>query len=492
MAFMVIITFLANCTAHKQYRTKIDNLCRRSILDSSKSCNDYAKEINSSNDGWSYMLGFIEFDDQGQLWDRDQMKSVVDWLSSESEKKDLLIVVFVHGWKHNTSPDDDNLKTFRKILRDLSYEEYLLEQANLRLSSKSVKRSVRQIVGLYLGWRGSSVPIPVIENLSFWDRKNTAQKIGHGGVTEVLSRIERITNREITDDKQKYDTRLVVIGHSFGGLVLHTALTQILTDRFVNSYSSVVSDTKVKGFGDLIVLINPAIEAIQFTPISDMTTGRANYNKFQLPILLILTSKNDNATGKAFPFGRFLSTMFSKTRDMKRSNAITGKEETISGSVANITSIGHFDPYITHELYPNHGESQNNIDNDSNYQSLLQVSNLDFEWFNDRPQGQIVLPGITLERYSSSAGRNPYLNVSVDKNLIKDHNDIYNDHIVNLIKYFSLITTKSNNQKFELFKFLLTPGMTSAPKTYPYHHLFLLENYGPLNRIQKKSQSILE
>jgi hypothetical protein len=50
----------------------------------------------------------------------------------------------------------------------------------------------RQVVGIYLGWRGGSVSVPFAKELTFWARKGAAPRVGHGSVTEVLSRLELI------------------------------------------------------------------------------------------------------------------------------------------------------------------------------------------------------------------------------------------------------------------------------------------------------------
>jgi hypothetical protein len=62
----------------------------------SPDCETHAIQELPAADGARYLLGFIEFD-QGQLWDRKQMWSVIDKLSTEAASKDLLITVFVHG-----------------------------------------------------------------------------------------------------------------------------------------------------------------------------------------------------------------------------------------------------------------------------------------------------------------------------------------------------------------------------------------------------------
>ncbi len=53
--------------------------------------------------------------------------------------------------------------------------------------------------------------------------------------------------------------------------------------------------------------------------------------------LAIFTSETDDATKVAFPLGRRVSTLFEKTQSGMQAKA-------------NVTAIGHFTPYITHDL----------------------------------------------------------------------------------------------------------------------------------------------
>jgi hypothetical protein len=52
---------------------------------------------------------------------RKQMADVVSTLNEEAGTKELLMVVFVHGWKHSAAPGDGNIKTFRRVLAQLAH-----------------------------------------------------------------------------------------------------------------------------------------------------------------------------------------------------------------------------------------------------------------------------------------------------------------------------------------------------------------------------------
>src|SRR5438067_7231351 len=68
----------------------------------------------------SFLLGFVEFDDQGKPYDRDQITTLFDRIEMEAQYRDLCIIVFVHGWKHNAAISDSNVVQFRHLLQQVA------------------------------------------------------------------------------------------------------------------------------------------------------------------------------------------------------------------------------------------------------------------------------------------------------------------------------------------------------------------------------------
>ena len=429
---------MAGCASFEQYRTDY-NLCPVNSADSAPQCESHASLQQVTNqDGGNYLLGFIEFDDQGQLWDRKQMDAVVGKLYEQVGAQDLLMVVFVHGWKHSAAPGDKNIDTFREVLANVAKAE--------AQQSRLAGVPPRQVAGVYLGWRGGSLTVPWIENLTFWERKNTANKVGHGGVTEVLTRLELIKLDKDSTVQSGSRTKLAVVGHSFGGLVVNAALSQILEARFVRTIGPDGRATNAEGFGNLVVLINPAVEALAYAPLSDMSTERGSYFDNQLPVLVALTSEADMATRYAFPAGRWVSTLFEKTvPSIERRNRFTGKTEAIDENDANVTAVGHFESYRTHRLYPS-GQSSTQTPTQSPEATLGALRNTSLAWVHDKPGSKIDFSGVTLERGMTSPGRDPYLMVYVDGRLIKNHNHIDDPRIIEFIKQVILISTQTPEQ----------------------------------------------
>src|SRR5262245_31741803 len=47
-----------------------------------------------------YRLGFIEFDEQGDFWDRDQLRKTVQAIRDTG--RGILLVTYIHGWQNNS------------------------------------------------------------------------------------------------------------------------------------------------------------------------------------------------------------------------------------------------------------------------------------------------------------------------------------------------------------------------------------------------------
>ncbi|MFA6052283.1 MAG: hypothetical protein WC762_06810 [Methylobacter sp.] len=298
---LLSVLLLAGCAQNSAYRTDYQPC----VYTQSSDCADRAVQHHAPGQADEYYLSFIEFDDQGQLWDREQLHKVLDSYQPIAGVNDVLLVVYIHGWHHNAAPEDGNIKEFRQLLTKLSQAE-------------SHGGTARKVLGVYIGWRGESITIPVINAATFWDRKNTAHKVGQQGVTEVLLRLEEIVNVKAgmeTAIPKPLNSRLVTIGHSFGGAVLYTALQQILEDRFIDSRKNKTFSGDANGLGDLVVLLNPAFEALRYATLYDISQDYCRgYFPSQLPKLAILTSEADWATGGVFPVGRFFQLFLKPTQ----------------------------------------------------------------------------------------------------------------------------------------------------------------------------------
>jgi hypothetical protein len=441
LAILAVLILLAaamgmivGCTPMKLYRPVYTKVC--SSADPEREYQSCALQEHKGDNGADYLLGFIEFDDQGQLLDRKQMEAVIGAIKREAEQsdQDYLNVVFVHGWHHNAAPSDDNVQVLGTVLQQLAATE--------RIGRVEAQAKPRKLIGVYIGWRGESISTWGIQQATFWDRKNTAHKVGHGDVTEVLNRLECIRqSKNFRRSGPRGESQLVVVGHSFGGAVVYSALSQILVERLVRPESRTDTSGTVEGFGNLVVLINPAFEAQLYSSLGDLSTEKDRYEHSQLPVLVEMTSEADTATGFWFPLGRRFSTLFEKEHVVERTNGATKHTEQIDQKELNLRTVGHFEPYRTHDLRPR-ASAAPPVTPRSRVQSFANVAE---DWESDGPGKEIQFPGTVLTRTGSSVGQNPYLIIRVDPALIPSHDDITDPRVIEFVTQMILVSSQSHD-----------------------------------------------
>src|SRR5579871_3213573 len=87
-----------------------------------------------------YTLSIVEFDDQGRCYDREQLAALQRALG-QLEDRDPVIVVFVHGWKHNGDSGDDNLQNFCRAVETFA----------------STAEPQTPVLAIFAAWRGLSL-----------------------------------------------------------------------------------------------------------------------------------------------------------------------------------------------------------------------------------------------------------------------------------------------------------------------------------------------
>lgn len=388
-----------SCVPGKTYRTQLktaDYCVARDMRDCPR---DALHLVAGAPQGVSPpLLGFVEFDDQGYLREPVLKDGLVRHLSSLAATRPLLVVVFSHGWKHNADPADGNVAAFSKLLLDLAAAD--------AEGCANTPCQARQVVGVYVGWRGLSNRLEPFKTLSFWDRKGRAHRVGGDGATEVLTELAKVnaSNRE---------NRLVIMGHSFGGALIYNAVNQIL----IRDTAFLNHDRVARNVADLVVLVNPAFEAARFNAIQRKASS-FTFVPRQKPILAIFTSEADTATKRAFPAGRALATLFSEHRDARQRSQ-------------NIRAIGHYAPFQTHTLTENKGDAR-----------LASLGAFACAWqaYSRGDTDQWPVGPVALNRLappdSGSRRFNPYLVVRVEKGIISGHNDIWGDAFSDFVYRF--------------------------------------------------------
>jgi pimeloyl-ACP methyl ester carboxylesterase len=171
----------------------------------------------------------------------------------------------------------------------------------------------------------------ILDNATFWDRQGAGRRVAVGSVRELFGRFRHYRNRR---KDAGFAPLLVIVGHSFGGMIVYSALAQSLIEA-ATPQTGLVSPR----FADLVLLVNPAVEAARYLPIYDLVQVRMRQQTGvdQPPVFICATASNDWATKWAFPIGNALSLVTESYRGCQELQAM-------------INTIGHLNWMKTHDL----------------------------------------------------------------------------------------------------------------------------------------------
>lgn len=420
--FLVVATLsIVSCTSNKPYRTVIEkkscesNSCEKKSYEK-KLCKNNSCEKKLIEKHKHYDLAFIEFTDGGNLFSRDKYNKVLKHIRS---KKKIKLMVYVHGWTKNASNvADGDVRKFRELLQTAS------------------KESKERVVGVYIGWRGLSINLPIAMYLTFWGRKNTAHRIGSGGLTEVLVQLDTITRSK--------NKSLAVIGHSMGAAAILSAMKEILIQKLITK--KMVSRSKQKHifpeckgklkktdfFGDGIYLLNPAVEANELLQIKEIINEESCYSPDQTKLLHIVTSEEDIATKVFFFIGQKFVSIYrnEKTLDRQYTRHSDGRKKSwkVSEEEFSGLTIANAPHFITHRIIEKNCAGKNDG-------SVCVVACKDNAGITeDKPK---YIEGCVrkddLEYNIPVPPYSPLSIISVEKGFIRNHNDIFNARVLSYI-----------------------------------------------------------
>ena len=433
MALFALGMSMVGCTANLPIRTSLQ-------ADDVPGVDPTKAVIETTPD---YKLGIVEFDDQGWFWIPQQRVVVEQMIRQQAglgaelgaglgsgnggSSQGIILVAFVHGWKDNAQRDNDGLKAFRGILTQLNKAEQAQQD-----------HPARKVVGVYGAWRGLSATWEPFKELSIWDRKDTAHKVGgYGAMTQLLVDLDNIQKESLEKlPPNAPRTELIIIGHSLGAAAVYSGVSQILTARFADA---ILKHERLKPLGDQIILLNPAFEAGRHYNLDQMAHSIEHYPADQRPVLSIFTSKGDWATHYVFPISRYFSTIFDKYRDAAQRKA-------------NVETVGWYEPFVTHELIYRGGTRA-----PATQTSTLNLATLQHELSStdrllashenikaqrskwqpgDHPPRTYDFDDTVLRPLNGFHPGDPFLVVSVDKPIMEDHNDINNPVLINFIREY--------------------------------------------------------
>lgn len=354
----------------------------------------------------------LEFKDDGSLHYPDAAKSAINAIRAVPESENLIVVVFAHGWNHNASSEtfdmfDRAIKKLRSTLQEQPYNESRIQLTNVASVT---------VVSVYVGWRGLEYTpwIPANVPFTFWSRKSAAERVGEGplrGFMQELNDIYRERNALPSKGGKRPFMGLAAFGHSFGGQVIFGSVRSILE----GALSSSSPDRPISGFGDIVVLLNPAVEARQFESLHK-ASREAKYHPWQTPLVAILSGTADFPNRFFFSLGRRLDSRYSSIPDDER--------ETWRNAV------GAQQSFVTHTLSQNKGDT-------------APPDAFDPRWYSHYPCEVLDLDIANVRRFRAGAGdkaqslrlrpeeraplRSPMVVAVVDEDVVGGHSDIWFD-----------------------------------------------------------------
>lgn len=433
-------------------------------------CAARSPEVSTAPD---YTLHFVELDDQGWLYPTPQspgytlamgaahshidraIQDIAGRLANKDQR--VLLFVYAHGWKHGAAHDDRDVQRFRQMLSDA---------ADSDVTSPGATTPKRAVVGIYLGWRGGgafSASNPLVYS-TFWTRKNTALHIAEGSSRELFSRLRALRERandsvppdELSNTRPRL--RTIVIGHSFGAWIAYSALAPSIMELLAqpldvmpppppDQAASAWRRARLRHVADLVLLVNPAFEASRYEPLHKLAQ-KINHPAAEAPVLVLITSAADQATGKLFPIGRFFNTIFQRP--------FSSEEQ----KLASQKTPGFMGEYQTHTLThissePCNGWSGAPEDAPNKKQPISEteserkarfIKNIEAErvraraWRDAFKNNATATNGSEEWAYCGSSQlaaigqtdgtrQSPIWNVVADKEIIKDHSDIMGESL---------------------------------------------------------------
>lgn len=398
-----------------------------------------------------FMVGFVEFDDQGWIFNHEQLEAVQRHIENAVKVNDpparpAIIVSFTHGWRHTAAACDRDAVCFREVLRGLA----VYETERARLCSEKAARNQRtsdplcvrrDVIGVMTGWRGAPIGqrAGLLENLnvaSFYSRKRTAHLIGQSGyVSTLVGWLNQL------DDRLPENSRLILAGHSFGGAMLFSSVAGVLNQQVAEARYQPgrrLTDCNTfdpEGVGDLVVLLNPAFEALRYSSIDDRTNDLKDCRP-RRTVMLTLASETDRYNGFWFSVGRGLATLFQRFPSPKqRSQAVR--------------AVGHFEDFRTHQLAENRStietrslfreedagpcKCKNRVDEEAMKALAADVAENAVEAYGTAAQGGRCKAPSCLEEIEGKERHNAFKVVAVDDYVINGHSDIYNWRILDFL-----------------------------------------------------------
>jgi hypothetical protein len=308
----------------------------------------------------------------------------------------------------------------------------------------------------------------VPHELSFYGRKNAATRVAGLPVTEAI--FQSVASTRKAAKESGHQSRTILIGHSFGALLLEKALAQALAAKVISEDSGTFTAP-----ADFVVLLNSAGESIYAKEMIDMLRRRQSSRKgtsgdeisAEHPLIVSITSKADWATGILFPVGTQLSNATGHFRKYEWDTKYGDSSHNVSQREYFTRTPGHNTRLLSHRAWPQKGPARNPTyqDTDVCSEEMLTAFRRNLSEPLTGPNGEIRFltlgPGSEETQWelkdeiAQKNLRTPYWIIQVPKEIIRDHSDIFNENALAMMARLFRVSNPASE-----------PGlMTTAPRT---------------------------
>lgn len=417
-----VLLLSLSCTCACHVTNQLYNPVPHSVVAVRPAAGRYDDPDPDCNPHVNACLAFLEFDEMGEAWDGrpdGQLDAALKLIErGHAGPNPPIIVTFVHGWKNNANDrpgsQNGNVLGFEGVLEFMKkhlYKDF-------------------PIVGIYVGWRGDLIPDywPVRRQLSYFNREGAAIRIPGGSMTAAMTRI-MMKAREDGND-----AFVIMVGHSFGALVLERALAQAMTEyvlRRRDQPSAAVSDAVHSAWADLVVFVNSAAAAnegkqlLNLLKLMKYQPPASEAAESARPLLLSISSLGDAATRFALPVGHGLSFIGRKAQGGWRMYEHPEPPPVKSQSAFYLSTTAHMEALQSH--------------------LVVEVKDREVNRCTDpaRPsvrfRDPFVLPNGVQYQICERPGRwndTPYWAMQMPASIVRDHSGIFNENFVGLLQRF--------------------------------------------------------
>jgi hypothetical protein len=367
---------------------------------------DHRRESN-------FTMNFVEFKDNGKPHCSEQLAHALEQIDrARSDNESVVVLAYIHGWKNNAN--EDLSADVKKFSTEVDRISKILPQSG---SDKNPP-----LVGIYLAWRGLTLTVEPFKTISYWPRRAVARRVGRTGIYDA---VEQIVNKV---GEARSRTTLVFVGHSFGARVLENAADAAGgKPGFMNRHLQVMKQRQLarrrspmtmelkeapQPPADLIVYVNAATAS---------TVTRRTVKEWEA----ICKEGSDSAVCAAHPF--WLA--FTSTADvatgviMPIANAVF---PALSSDGLHLISAANTPWLHTHDVHEETCEKNRKPDDfncppgskaDACFGAIRDASKYCYE----------------IRRVNPTEPVKTFWIMNVNGHVVKDHGDIWNANVINLI-----------------------------------------------------------